>query len=606
MMIRRFRQLLQAPVLKVMVFGLALAMSLQMGVAYADPTYTLSGTLTVNSVPIPNASVVLSGGRTTTDAQGHYVINSLMPGRYSVTVGYEPPNPPVGSDVPYIFSVTSGSTYLTINSDTTKDLAFNIGTQTIHVVDTMGRPVANAGVQMAGGLGIFNGTNFDFSDGSDGETFTASEMSGTANTDANGDALVPVAAGINYQTCVYTTVSVCHPVTPTTGVSTTETIPAVGTISGVLQVNGMTVPNALVQIAGRNSTTDANGNYSVPNVPAGNATVYAYYTPPTTPITTGRPYIVGLYSASNYLYVDGDATKNLNFTVGTQTIHVVNTDGNPVPGVNVSMAGGAGIFSGSTYQVTADDGANFTAGQMYGQATTDANGDAQVPVATGLTYQTCAYTSVSTCHSVTPVVGTPTTLTVPTEVPVAPNGLTAVSPTTVPALHWNAVSSATHYNVYRDGGTTPIATVTQNSYTDSGVSDGTHSYAVTATNSGGESPHSTAVSVVVDTTRPVVTVTPAAGGTLSGTVTFNITVSDANPLDANKNKTTWVYLYDTVGTQKSVGAKVNLSNGSGSFTVDTTKLNNGNVNLDVGIVYDAVGNASGTTDNYFRNYTIAN
>jgi len=113
------------------------------------------------------------------------------------------------------------------------------------------------------------------------------------------------------------------------------------------------------------------------------------------------------------------------------------------------------------------------------------------------------------------------------------------------------------------------------------------------------------VSVLLDKTAPVVAVTPVAGSALSGTVSFNITVSDNNPLDANKNKSIWVYMYNTA-VQKSWGAKVDLSNGSGTFTIDTTKLNNGNANLDVGKLYDAAGNPSGTGDSYFRNYTINN
>lgn len=199
--------------------------------------------------------------------------------------------------------------------------------------------------------------------------------------------------------------------------------------------------------------------------------------------------------------------------------------------------------------------------------------------------------------------GNVVTVTVTSAIP-APTNLSAPSPTKTPALSWDAVVGANSYNVYRDGsnvGSSATAT-----YTDTTAADGTHSYYVTAVNASGESDPSNTIAVAVDTTRPVVTVTPVAGSTLSGTVAFTITVSDNNPLDINKNKSTWVYLYHTTGTQKSVGAKVNLSSGTGTFTVDTTKVGNGAANLDVGIVYDAVGNASGTTDNYFRNYMVNN
>ena len=190
--------------------------------------------------------------------------------------------------------------------------------------------------------------------------------------------------------------------------------------------------------------------------------------------------------------------------------------------------------------------------------------------------------------------------------PATPANLTATSPTNqAPALSWSAVSNAASYNVYRDGAL--LASAASAAYTDGTAAEGTHTYAVTAVNADGESAPSNTVAVLLDKTAPVVTVTPVAGSTLSGTVTFNITVSDNNPLDPSKNKSIWVYMYNTATGQRSWGAKVDLSSGSGSFTIDTAaKLNNGNANLDVGKLYDAAGNPSGVGDTYFRNYTINN
>lgn len=135
--------------------------------------------------------------------------------------------------------------------------------------------------------------------------------------------------------------------------------------------------------------------------------------------------------------------------------------------------------------------------------------------------------------------------------------------------------------------------------------EGTYTYQVRARNTAGQwSAYSAPCSIVYDKTAPVVTVTPAAGSLLSGTVTFNITVTDDNL--AHNGAKTWVYLYDNGGTQKSKGASIDLSNGSGTFTVDTTQLDDGLATLDVGKLYDAAGNASGTGDSYFKNYTIDN
>ena len=80
------------------------------------------------------------------------------------------------------------------------------------------------------------------------------------------------------------------------------------------------------------------------------------------------------------------------------------------------------------------------------------------------------------------------------QVPSAPTGL-AVTGTTSSSvsLAWNGSSGATGYNVYRGG--SKIASVTGTTYTDSGLTAATtYSYAVSATNSAGESARSPAVS----------------------------------------------------------------------------------------------------------------
>ncbi|MFB7591534.1 chitinase [Streptomyces sp. NPDC056169] len=81
----------------------------------------------------------------------------------------------------------------------------------------------------------------------------------------------------------------------------------------------------------------------------------------------------------------------------------------------------------------------------------------------------------------------------PVQLPAAPTGLAAGSPTstTVP-LTWTAVSGATSYNLYR--GTTKIQTVTGTSATATGLTASTpYTFQVTAVNSAGESPKSAAV-----------------------------------------------------------------------------------------------------------------
>ncbi|HVV15346.1 MAG TPA: peptidoglycan-binding protein [Candidatus Paceibacterota bacterium] len=151
-----------------------------------------------------------------------------------------------------------------------------------------------------------------------------------------------------------------------------------------------------------------------------------------------------------------------------------------------------------------------------------------------------------------------------------------------------------------------------------GTPEGTYYWHAKAVdNAGNSGPWANAFKVTIDnnpdTTPPAVTVTPVPGSTLSGTVTFTITVTDNKPLDLSKLTNIWSYLYNSEPPQASQGAGVAFSATGdpkvvqGTLTVDTTLLANGTAWLDVGQLEDAAGNKSGaTTDNYFHDYTIQN
>jgi chitodextrinase len=107
-------------------------------------------------------------------------------------------------------------------------------------------------------------------------------------------------------------------------------------------------------------------------------------------------------------------------------------------------------------------------------------------------------------------------------VPGAPTGLTVTGTTASSvSLSWTASSGATGYNVYQ--GTSQVASVTGTTATVNGLSAGTaYTFSVTATNSAGESAHSSAVTA---TTSGQVQIPPAPTGlAVTGTTSSSVSL----------------------------------------------------------------------------------
>ena len=101
-----------------------------------------------------------------------------------------------------------------------------------------------------------------------------------------------------------------------------------------------------------------------------------------------------------------------------------------------------------------------------------------------------------------------------------PTNLSAASPVRYPSLQWLGPDDGV-YKIYRDSAL--IATTTSKHYIDSTAPEGSHMYEVSAVQGSTESGHSNPVTVIVDRTRPSVTITSPTE--LSGTFTTGPTVT---------------------------------------------------------------------------------
>lgn len=110
--------------------------------------------------------------------------------------------------------------------------------------------------------------------------------------------------------------------------------------------------------------------------------------------------------------------------------------------------------------------------------------------------------------------------------------------------------------------------------------------------------------VLPDTTKPTISINPDVPQFISGTTEIEVTITDDQPLDASKNKQIWVEVYGRYDQTKKKGQKVDLSSGTGIFSLNTTTLPDGEYTLRVGSVADAAGNTSG--DKTFKYFTIDN
>lgn len=197
--------------------------------------------------------------------------------------------------------------------------------------------------------------------------------------------------------------------------------------------------------------------------------------------------------------------------------------------IDLSWSASADDVGVTGYQVFRDGGAT-----VIGTTTGTTFGDTGLAAGSTHSYTVAAFDAAGN-RSTLSNTASATTLSPPPDVtpPTVPAGLTATPTTASNAvnLSWSASTDnvgVTGYRVFRDGGATPIATVTGTTFSESGQS-GTHSYAVAAIDAAGnQSGLSNTVTVTVTVQAQVVltnlTLSPTtvtAPADSSGTVTLS-------------------------------------------------------------------------------------
>jgi len=264
------------------------------------------------------------------------------------------------------------------------------------------------------------------------------------------------------------------------------------------------------------SANPANSEIDLTWNPSAGATSYSVYrgTAPgaegATPVgttTTDSFSDTGLTNGTGYYYtVAASNTAGASAkTAETNTVPTAAVVAPPVPfGVVITPASGQ-INLQWTYEE------NATSYRVYRSTTPGGEGATPLATVTSSSYTDSAVTSGTTYYyEITALTGTTesarsseysasTSGTGTGTAPPTPAGLAATAGNASVALAWTASAGATSYSIYRGTaagaeGATPVGTSTSNSFTDTGLTNGTtYYYTITASNAAGTSAHSSEV-----------------------------------------------------------------------------------------------------------------
>ncbi len=206
-----------------------------------------------------------------------------------------------------------------------------------------------------------------------------------------------------------------------------------------------------------------------------------------------------------YTLTCGSASQNLTVVVGRPS--------NPQcsPSSQTINVGNPASFTGTIY-----DGSNTYAWTATGGSPSSGTGSSF-----SSTYNTSSSGSPYSTYLTDSLGDQSNTCFVTVNGLTAPTGLTVANSCGVNSLtvSWTAVSGATIYRAYRDGGPSPIYTGASTSFTDNSglLSGSTHSYTVSASNALGSSPQSPPISNIVSSCVKPATPTGLAANYYGGT-----------------------------------------------------------------------------------------
>jgi inhibitor of cysteine peptidase len=257
--------------------------------------YTISGTITANSVALTGVTVTLSGtssGTATTDTSGNYSFANLESGSYTITP----------SMTGYIF--TSVSQVVTVNG---ADVTGNDFTATA----STGSTYSISGTVTTGTGGILSGVTITLSGANTGTVLSdASGNYSFANLESGSYTVTPSMTGYTF-TPASQVVTVNGADVTGNDFTATASTGSTYSISGTVTTStGGILSGVTITLSGANTGTvlsDASGNYSFANLESGSYTV--------TPSMTGYTFT----PASQAVTVNGADVTGNDFTATAST-----------------------------------------------------------------------------------------------------------------------------------------------------------------------------------------------------------------------------------------------------------------------------------------------